>query len=618
MPIVRRGGDSGIPAIAAGDALKVIRVKTDETGLELAAVPVELPAIEEGDESKVLAVKSDGSGVEYVDLPADELPTPTEGDAGKVLAVNAEETGMELVDPPSGLPEITEGDSGKFLSVKVDESGYELTTPPTLQTASAETLGVVKVGTGLSITDGVLSATGGTSASVVEFTDPARLWYGASGISFASAGNNRCGGDPCVVWDGTQWVVIYWLVTVNPTTSCYYKTAPTLDGPWSSATAISALATYHKPFVLVDEDGSPVLADEKYHIYASLWDGDPEDKEIYHFTATSLTGTWTLDTKVLAKGASGTKDECFADTPFALYKDGTVYLWYMGAPSGSDATYGYATRILRATASAPGGTFTKDYDDVILPATSAAWDYGWMGGVQIRKRPNGKYLMVYNAGDTRAESAGNEPNTSRVGYAYADSLDGPWTKDSANPYLTPTGVPSDAGQTLESTNIWRGYIAFDPAIQRWFMFYNTGESGDTNGEVITYGREGLYDYFDAHAGAPYDIQDITTSVVAVANSRVNLTPGIYRVHYQFNVGHLHTSTPHLDIDVALRINGTAYRTNREFVGNFNYENFDTILDYIVSIPSTGYVDCTVQCTAGTPVSGQTKIRRLRVNVQRIR
>ena len=73
MPIYRRGGsgDSGLPEIAAGDSLKVVRVKLDESGLELAAVPVELPAIEEGD-------------------------------VGKVLTVNAEETGYELQTPSTG------------------------------------------------------------------------------------------------------------------------------------------------------------------------------------------------------------------------------------------------------------------------------------------------------------------------------------------------------------------------------------------------------------------------------------------------------------------------------------------------------------------------------------
>lgn len=71
MPLHRRGG-SGLPEIAAGDA------------------------------EKVLAVKSDESGVEYVALPADELPAPETGDAGKVLTVNAEESGYALVTPSAG------------------------------------------------------------------------------------------------------------------------------------------------------------------------------------------------------------------------------------------------------------------------------------------------------------------------------------------------------------------------------------------------------------------------------------------------------------------------------------------------------------------------------------
>jgi len=525
-------------------------------------------------------------------------------------------TFLELTDTPSTFT------AGKWLKVNTGGTALEWVDEPagsyTLPTASDSVLGGVKVGTGLSITDGVLSATGGTAASVVEFSDPAHLWYGASGVLLASGANNTPRGDPCVVWDGTQWVMFYWDgFTSSPYTKCYYRTAPTLEGPWATATEITALQTYHKPYILVDEDGLPVVVSGAYHLYCSLYNGNIANKEIYHFTASSLTGTWTLESKVIAKGASGSKDEYNTDTPFALYKDGTVYLWYMGAPYSSLETYGLAERILRATASAPEGPFTKDYDDVLLPATSAAWDYGWMGGVQIRKRPNGKYLMVYNAGDTRPSTRGLEPNTSRIGYAYADSIDGPWTKDPANPYVTPTGVPSDNGQTIESTNIWRGYIAYDPALQRWFMFYNTGAGDATHTEKITYGREGYYDYFDAHAGAPYNIQAITTSIVAIANSRVNLTPGVYRVHYQFNVGHLAAATPKVDVDVALRLNGTAYRTNREFVGNFNYENFDTVLDYIVPMAATGYIDCTVQCVAGTPTT-DTKIRRLRVNVQRIR
>jgi len=84
MPIFKRGGDgsSGLPVIEEGDALKVVRVKSDESGMELAAVPVELPAIEEGDAGKVLAVKEDESGMELV--------TPSAGggaDEAAVLAI---------------------------------------------------------------------------------------------------------------------------------------------------------------------------------------------------------------------------------------------------------------------------------------------------------------------------------------------------------------------------------------------------------------------------------------------------------------------------------------------------------------------------------------------------
>jgi hypothetical protein len=84
MPIYRRGGDggdSGLPEISEGDALKVVRVKSDESGMELAAVPVELPVIAEGDAGKVLTVKEDESGMELV--------TPSTGgaDEAAVLAI---------------------------------------------------------------------------------------------------------------------------------------------------------------------------------------------------------------------------------------------------------------------------------------------------------------------------------------------------------------------------------------------------------------------------------------------------------------------------------------------------------------------------------------------------
>ena len=445
------------------------------------------------------------------------------------------------------------------------------------------------------------------------YPDPARLWFGASGVTVDSVAGN-ISGEPVVVFDGAQFVMyLFRTVPGAPYVKCYYRTAPTLEGAWSAATEIVGMAGYHKCVILVDEQGAPELVGGSYHAYAVKFDSTLPSKEIYHFTAPSLTGAWTLGTKVIAKGAPGDKDGYNTDAPFALLKNGTIYLWYMGAPDTSLATYGLAERMLRATATDPGGPFVKSADDVMLPSSTAGWDYGWLGGTQILRRPGGSYMMVFNAGDTRPSTPGTEPNTSRIGYAYAPTIDGPWTKDPSNPYVTPTGVPSDGGQTIESTNIWRGNLAYDPKLASWLLFYNTG----TGTEKITYGRQGVYDYFDAHSGSPYNIQAVTTNVATVGNTRVNVTPGTYRVNYQFNIGEMGTTKPAVDIDTALRLNGTALRTNRDFIGSYNYENRDTILNYVVTVPTTGYLDCSVQCTGGTPTAN-TQIRRLRVSVQRIR
>lgn len=145
-------------------------------------------------------------------------------------------------------------------------------------------------------------------------------------------------------------------------------------------------------------------------------------------------------------------------------------------------------RILRATANDPNGTFTKSSADVLTPSTEESqWDYGWLGGVQVMARPTGGYMMVFNAGDTRPATAGSEPNTSRAGYAYAHSLEGPWTKDPANPYFSPAQSPSDGH--VEKTNVWRTFLAYDESAGRWFAYYNTQSIAD-GGERITYGVAG--------------------------------------------------------------------------------------------------------------------------------
>ena len=445
--------------------------------------------------------------------------------------------------------------------------------------------------------------------------DPASQYFGPTGVVIDTTAG-QISADPFIVRDdaNSQWVMYFFRgVSGSPFVRCYYRLMPYssgLTGTWGSPVEMTALAGYHKFVLMVDVDGNPVQVDGNYHAYAVSFTGSLSSKLVYHFTSATLTGPWTLGDNVLPKGSVGSKDEFFTDTPYAIYKDGTVYLWYMGAPAAALPTYGLAIRMLRATATNPGGPFTKDYADVMLPeTTNGKWDYGWLGGAQIRRRPNGRFMMVYNAGDTRPVTVGDEPATSRIGYAYSDSIDGPWLKDSGNPYFSPTGAPSDA---VESTNIWRGHMAYDHLRGQWSMFYNTG----TGTEKITRADHSAYDYAYA-PGAAGKTNTITTSLQQITNSRVNLPAGRYRIHAQINLmGDGNGTLVKLDVDTSLRINGSVYRTVRDFIGSYAYENRDTTLHCIVSMPTAGFVDLAVQCVAGTPVS-TSDVRKLRINAEKI-
>lgn len=300
--------------------------------------------------------------------------------------------------------------------------------------------------------------------------DPEKLRFVPSGVE-VSRQRGQVGGDPFLVRQGGRWLMFYWQ-NGRPASSLF-RTAASVTGPWSPATRV--LSDFVKPCILVDSDGAAVMLGGKFHMYAVSFISDIAEKEIWHFTASSLVGPWVRDRKVIAKGRPGTKDDFFTDTPYALFMNGTVYLWYMGAPSKPVDSHGLATRILRATGHAPEGPFVRETTDVIAPA-STGWDAGWMGGVQIRRRPGGGYMMIYNAGDTRPPKPGHEPNTSRVGYASSRTLEGPWLRDRANPRMSPSSLPG----AIESSNIWRGHLALDGG--KWTLFYNAG-SGT---EVITF------------------------------------------------------------------------------------------------------------------------------------
>lgn len=442
-------------------------------------------------------------------------------------------------------------------------------------------------------------------------------WFAPSGVTVVSKTSGQPAGDPFIVWDATAKLFRMFYFRTPSGVAIYSKTAPTLEGPWSSEVTVTGLTGYHKFVVLVDLDGVPVQIGGNFHGYAVYYDGSSlASKTIYHFTASDLGGSWTVGSNVVAKGASGSWDGFANDACYALYDDGSIYLWYMAEPDTAQGDFGLASRIMLATSVDPDSGFTKDYTTAVLtPGSSGAWDGGWIGGMQIRRLPGSVPLvMFYNAGDTVPSSAGTEPNTSLLGVAYASSLQGPWTKYASNPTASLGNLPSTA---VENTDIWRSHVAYDPVLDRWAIFYNTGSTA-TGGELVTFARENVYDY-QYYPGASGDLITLSTTEQQVPNSAVNLQPGLYRIRSRVNVigDSASGAMPKLDVTSWLRLGGSTHLQKVvEFIGSYAYENRDTVLDAVVPITSATYIDVGMKVTNGTPVAGS-KARNLRLSVEKL-
>jgi predicted GH43/DUF377 family glycosyl hydrolase len=123
--------------------------------------------------------------------------------------------------------------------------------------------------------------------------------------------------------------------------------------------------------------------------------------------------TWSGKSQVLTKGSAGAFDSAGVSHPSAV-KDGSgSYLLYY---SGTDGT---VARIGLATASSPGGPFTKSGSAVLDVGAAGAFDEAGVKDPVVVKVAAGDYRMLYTAVD----AAGIE----RVGYA-TSSNGTTWTR----------------------------------------------------------------------------------------------------------------------------------------------------------------------------------------------
>jgi len=201
MPLKSKRG-SGVPEIESGDSGKVLAVKSDESGTEWVTAPSgdmlkidydsdadgKVNAADVADAATYATTAGRATAADSADSvawedvsskPSDFTPSAHALDAHTAVTLaelNAKISDKDIASTDAattsaaglmsasdktkldGVPVPVEGDAGKLVAVKGDESGYENVSPYTLPTASADTLGGVKVGSRLTITDGVLSA----------------------------------------------------------------------------------------------------------------------------------------------------------------------------------------------------------------------------------------------------------------------------------------------------------------------------------------------------------------------------------------------------------------------------------------------------------------------------
>lgn len=105
-----------LPSIGSGDATKILKVNTGETGYEL---DVKIPTVQSGDATKLLKINSGEDGYAY----GAKVPDIQAGDATKLLKINSGEDGYSF---GAKMPNLVSGDPDKILKVNSGYNGYDL------------------------------------------------------------------------------------------------------------------------------------------------------------------------------------------------------------------------------------------------------------------------------------------------------------------------------------------------------------------------------------------------------------------------------------------------------------------------------------------------------------
>jgi hypothetical protein len=285
---------------------------------------------------------------------------------------------------------------------------------------------------------------------------------------------------------GSVAIVTSWRSPTEDPASTSITTSPTI--PTESETTVPASIAPSEYLELVsdrpayaggddgDVGGRPRVAagpvaivDGTYHTLFAAGGSDDVWEAVFHGTS-SDGSTWTIDPVPTRFEAVVGASDLYVGSIGRL-DDGTWVMYYHVAfDSGGHGNHVYEYAIGRATASSPGGPWTADPTEVLVPGADGAWDSASIRYPSV-VRQGESWLMFYTG--ARKDESGEM--LSAMGLA--TSRDGVvWEKLSEPVFTGDPRLAWEEGSVTRTDVIWTG--------DRYVLLY-AGRTGGTRGLAIS-------------------------------------------------------------------------------------------------------------------------------------
>lgn len=306
-------------------------------------------------------------------------------------------------------------------------------------------------------------------------------------------------GDPCIVWDAAikGWRMVFFHDPSGHAQAVCLDANDVGPGHWKfegplPVTNPEVVGGFHKPFVVMDPDHPNEAAkiDNRYCLLVVSFKSG--HKQVQRAWSESLAGPWTFEPdSIIPPGAGNDFDAKHTDAVTGYYfPERKEFLYfYMGYPAKAQARKISPFGSAQAVATQMLGEKVATKHGVILEPCQQAghWASGWVGGLQLLRGAEHRWVAVVNASPTAPEPGKREvwteePPPSLGGVAWCDEE---WPVSGWHFSPTPIewiqDIPQEALQAGEGYNLWRQFIHILPD-GRAALFYNSGY----------YGREQLY------------------------------------------------------------------------------------------------------------------------------